>query len=346
MNNSDNNFRNSNFLKKINTLTKHHIKNSNEYKFLIKKIFNNKYNAKNINQIPFIPVRLFKEVELKSISNKQIVKTMMSSGTSNNGVSKIFLDKQTSASQIKALSKIVTSFIGSKRKPMLIIDNKSIILNRDSFSARTAAVLGFSIFGRDIEYALDKNFNLDLSKIKRFLSKHKNEEILIFGFTYIIWEKFIIQLEKLGVNLEFDNGILIHGGGWKKLQLQSISNHDFKKKIVNLLNISKVHNYYGMVEQTGSIFMECKDGFLHSSEYSDIIIRDALTFEQKGLNEQGLIQLISTIPKSYPGHSILSEDVGEIYGYDNCDCGRKGTFFKVIGRVEEAEIRGCSDTFT
>lgn len=101
-----------------------------------------------------------------------------------------------------------------------------------------------------------------------------------------------------------------------------------------------------MVEQTGSIFMECKDGFLHSSEYSDIIIRDALTFEQKGLNEQGLIQLISTIPKSYPGHSILSEDVGEIYGYDNCDCGRKGTFFKVIGRVEEAEIRGCSDTFT
>jgi hypothetical protein len=56
--------------------------------------------------------------------------------------------------------------------------------------------------------------------------------------------------------------------------------------------------------------------------------------------------LLSLIPKSYPGHSILTEDLGTIYGVDNCQCGRKGKYFKVHGRIKSAEIRGCSDTYT
>ena len=101
-----------------------------------------------------------------------------------------------------------------------------------------------------------------------------------------------------------------------------------------------------MVEQTGSIFMECEHGYFHTSEFSNIIIRDQNTFSKIGFGKPGLIQLLSIIPRSYPGHSILSEDIGIIYGFDDCKCGRKGNYFKVMGRIEEAEIRGCSDTFT
>ena len=107
-----------------------------------------------------------------------------------------------------------------------------------------------------------------------------------------------------------------------------------------------MHNYYGMVEQTGSIFMECECGFLHASSFSDIIIRDHLDYSPKNIGERGLIQLLSVVPKSYPGHSILSEDIGKIYGVDDCKCGRKGKYFKVYGRLKKAEIRGCSDTYT
>ena len=61
-------------------------------------------------------------------------------------------------------------------------------------------------------------------------------------------------------------------------------------------------------------------------------------------NEIGLVQLISLLPTSYPGHNIISEDIGEIIGIDDCKCGRLGKYFIIHGRAEKAEIRGCSDT--
>ena len=61
------------------------------------------------------------------------------------------------------------------------------------------------------------------------------------------------------------------------------------------------------------------------------------------LKKKGLVQLISCIPTSYPGHNILTEDLGEIIGEDDCKCGYKGKYFKIHGRVKESDIRGCSD---
>ena len=48
---------------------------------------------------------------------------------------------------------------------------------------------------------------------------------------------------------------------------------------------------------------------------------------------------------SYPGHSLLTEDEGILLGEDDCRCGRLGKYFKIVGRIKNAEIRGCSDTY-
>ena len=55
--------------------------------------------------------------------------------------------------------------------------------------------------------------------------------------------------------------------------------------------------------------------------------------------------MVSTLPESYPGHILLTEDEGEILGEDDCPCGRLGKYFKMHGRIKGAEIRGCSDTY-
>ena len=138
------------------------------------------------------------------------------------------------------------------------------------------------------------------------------------------------------------NGILLHGGGWKKLSSKGISNNKFKKYIYKYTKINEVINYYGMVEQTGSVFFECKFGYFHTSEYSEVLIRDK-NFKICKNKKTGLIQLLSVVPTSYPGNSILTEDLGEIVGEDNCKCGRKGKYFLVHGRIKDAELRGCSD---
>ena len=60
--------------------------------------------------------------------------------------------------------------------------------------------------------------------------------------------------------------------------------------------------------------------------------------------EKGLVQLISILPTSYPGHNIITEDIGEIAKDDSaCTCIHYGKRFKIHGRIKNAEIRGCSD---
>ena len=333
-------------LNNMNSLTKLHLKNCQEYNTLMQKLEKIKDKYQSLPDVPFIPVRLFKHAELLSVQKSDIIKTMTSSGTSGQNVSKIFLDKETSQLQVRVLSKIMSDFIGKKRLPMLIIDTKSIISNRLKFSARTAGVLGFSMFGQEVVFALEDDMTFNFQRVKDFLDKYKAENILIFGFTFIIWKHFVLELEKLGKKVDLSKAILLHGGGWKQLENQSVDNIEFKKRIFKVSEISKIHNYYGMVEQTGSIFVECEHGFFHSPSFSDLIIRNHKTHSPEKNGVEGLIQLLSVIPKSYPGHSILTEDLGTIHGEDDCKCGRMGKYFTVHGRIKSAEIRGCSDTYS
>lgn len=91
--------------------------------------------------------------------------------------------------------------------------------------------------------------------------------------------------------------------------------------------------------------MQCEYGHLHASVFSDVIVRHPEDFSVCGTGEKGIIQVVSAIPESYPGHSLLTEDEGRILGEDDCPCGRKGKYFTVSGRLQNAEIRGCSDTY-
>lgn len=337
-----------NFLNEtLNELTKEHYHNCEEYKKIIDS-FNYDVNVNHeYTDIPFLPVRLFKMYDLLSVEKTQVVKTMTSSGTSGQNVSKIFLDKETSSTQTKILSKIVSSYIGKKRLPMIILDTSAIVKDRKMFSARGAGILGFSIFGKDKIYALDDEMNLKIDELKAFLEKHSGEKILLFGFTFMIWKHFYQKIKNEDVKIDLSNAVLIHGGGWKKLISESVSKDEFKHSLNRVLNIDEnnIHDYYGMVEQTGTIYVECEYGHLHTSVYSDVIIRNPKDFSIAKIGEIGLIEVVSMLAKSYPGHVLLTEDIGMILGEDDCPCGRKGKYFEIHGRIKNAELRGCSDTY-
>jgi len=337
--------RQSLILKTMRDLTAHHASSCAAYGSIVRKLWGIQ-NITSLENLPFLPVRLFKHERLLSVEPTEIVKTMTSSGTSGANLSQIFLDKQTSAMQVKVLSRIMGEFIGPKRLPLLVIDSRNTVVDRQKLSARTAGILGFSVFGREVEFALDDDMSLDEKRVKTFLNKHSQEPILLFGFTFIVWFYFIRWLESSGRSISLEKGILIHGGGWKQLQSQAVDCEEFKRRLTAATGITRVHNYYGMVEQAGSIFMECEYGYLHSSVWSEVLARDPITFAPLPSGQPGLIQLLSVIPRSYPGHSLLSEDEGVVHGIDDCRCGRKGTYFKVLGRIKGAEARGCSDTFT
>ena len=299
-------------------------------------------------EIPFLPVRLFKELELRSVPREEVVKTMTSSGTTGQAVSRIFLDRVTASNQQKTMVRIVSDFTGTGRMPMIILDCPSVVKDRGMFSARGAGILGFSIFGSRKMYALDDGMRLDTKTLSDFLDQYKGQRILLFGFTFMVWQHFykeLIRLKEQGIRFDLSNGILIHGGGWKKLAGEAVSREEFHNRLRDTCGLDSIHDYYGMVEQTGCIYMECEYGHLHASAFSDVMIRNPLDFSRCRHGEKGIIQVVSVLPESYPGHSLLTEDEGVVLGEDNCPCGRKGTYFKVMGRMKDAEIRGCSDTY-
>ncbi|MYN46070.1 acyl-protein synthetase [Pseudoduganella sp. FT93W] len=329
----------------LGQLTAQHYAACEPYRRLLDVLHYDVQQPHAVEDIPFLPVRLFKEYDLLSVPREAVVKTMTSSGTSGQRVSKIFLDRDTSTNQTKVLTKIVADFIGKKRLPMLVIDSRAVIKDRNLFSARGAGILGFSMFGQDVTYALDEQMQLDLPTVQAFLEKHQGSPILLFGFTFMIWQHFYSALQSSGVRLPLEQGIMIHGGGWKKLIDSAVDSTTFKQRLQEVCGITRVYNYYGMVEQTGSIFMECEAGHLHASIFSDIIIRDHRDFSPLPHGQPGLVQLLSLLPSSYPGHSLLSEDLGQIIGEDDCACGRKGKYFMLHGRIKSAEVRGCSDAY-
>lgn len=335
-------------VRRLQYLSCHHRGNCREYDRILESIGFDESKCESILDIPFLPVRLFKELELKSVSDRDIFKIMTSSGTSGQAVSRIYLDKKTALNQQKIMTKIVSSFTGESRMPMIIIDCPRAVRNRAIFSARGAGILGFSIFGSRKIYALDDDMNLDVGGLIDFIAQYNDQKILLFGFTFIIWQHFykeLVRLKDEGVNVNLSNGILIHGGGWKKMISEAVGGEEFRRRLEEVCGLKSIHNYYGMVEQTGCIYMECECGHLHTSIFSDVITRRAVDFKPCEVGEKGIIQVISTIPESYPGHSLLTEDEGVIDGIDDCPCGRKGKYFHIIGRIKNAEIRGCSDTY-
>ncbi|VEE63437.1 Acyl-protein synthetase, LuxE [Shewanella putrefaciens] len=299
---------------------------------------------RSIAELPYLSVRLFKQLKLQSIPDIEVFKTLYSSGTTGTP-SKIVLDSSTAALQSKILVKIMQQWLGKARLPMLIIDHPSVIKDRQHFSARGAGIQGLSFMGREHCFALNDDMTINWPALSEFCDKFASGPVLLFGFTYMVWQSFIQQLTQQHKRINLPQGVLLHSGGWKKLQDLAVDNHTFKHQVYETSGITQVHNFYGMVEQVGAIFVECEHGHLHCPSYADVLVRRPQDWSLAGVGEEGVLQLLSTIPKSYPGHSLLTEDRGVILGEDNCPCGKKGKYFHVLGRLAQAEARGCSDTF-
>lgn len=319
----------------LSELDSYHFDNCPEYNNIVQASGASNY---------LLPVRLFKLLDLKSVPKDELFKVLTSSGTTSQVVSRINLDKSTAQLQTKVLVHIMQSFLGRQRLPMLIIDHPNVVKDRANFSARGAGILGLSNFGRFHTYALNNDMSINFDAIESFISKYQGQEVFIFGFTFMIWQYFLQRLKDNNRKLDLSNAVIVHSGGWKKLQDQAVDNETYKAELLKYCGIKRVHNFYGMVEQVGSIYVECEKGHLHCPNFADIKFLDRRTLEPVGIRDTGIIVVESVIPRSYPGHRLLTEDLGYLIGEDNCDCGRKGKYFAVTGRLPKAEIRGCSDT--
>jgi hypothetical protein len=329
-------------LESLSALVAHHRERCVEYDRILAATDRVGAPYPDLASLPWLPVRMFKNHQLKSIPDDEVVKVLTSSGTTGE-VSRIYLDREAATAQTRMLSRTLQTVLGPRRLPMLVVDSKAVVSDRRSYSARGAGMLGLMNFGRDHVWVLDEDGKPDIEALRGFLAKHGDQPFLIFGFTFMVWLYLYEAARDAGLDLS--QGILIHSGGWKKLIDRAVDNKEFRHRLAADTGLTKVYNFYGMVEQIGTIFLEGPDGgSLYCPDFADVIIRDPETWQPAPIGTPGLVELVSTLPTSYPGHVLLTEDLGVIHGVD--DGVWPGKRFSILGRLPRAEARGCSDTFT
>ncbi len=309
-------------------------------------------SLQHLVDIPPIPVNLFKKYDLTTCDRDKVVRILNSSATTTGIPSSIPLDATTANRQKKGLIAILKSIIGKERRPYIVFDSPSVNDPKKSkLTARGAAIRGIENFSKKTFYIMqeDATGNLvpNLDQLREIEQAYGDQEILGFGFTFMIWTSLIKNLEKSNEHFSFPKLTVLHSGGWKKLESQKVSKTTFNSELERYLGMSqrKVIDFYGMVEQVGIIYPDCEEGYKHVPNFGDVIIRDIYSMREVEIGESGIIETLSVLPTSYPGQALLTEDIGTLVGIDDCPCGRKGKYFVFKSRVEKAEIRGCGDTF-
>lgn len=307
-------------------------------------------DAQGIAELPFLPVTLFKSTDPISLVEKEaVIRTMLSSATTGQMPSRIALDRVTSKRMTKGVTTILKDFIGAERRPYLVIDQEASNMDSESLSARGAAIRGISPFATQTTYCLESDpsgsLRLNRDKIEAFFEKYKNEDVIVYGFTSIIWKHLIQATKDKPLKIEHSRAHVLHSGGWKKLQSEAVSKSAFNALLAGVFSCetSRIIDFYGLVENLGIVYPDCEHGNKHVPAFGEVVIRNPLTFQPVGEGEVGILQVSSVLPNSFPGHLLLTEDVARVIHYDGCPCGRKGLAFRIEGRMPKAEVRGCGN---
>jgi hypothetical protein len=329
-------------LVELNALTAHHRAGCQEYA----RIWPSGKDATTCEDVPFLHVGLFKQMELRS--NAPDIKherALLSSATTSGQSSRIALDQRSGKLQSQSSAAILTDFIGDGKRPLLILDSARALSRSRDVSARLMAALSLQPLATDLHFLLnsvDDPQRVRWEVLIKVLQEH--DEILVYGFTYILWQVFgagrvpeHVRSALRGKRVHF-----IHSGGWKKLEALQVDSATFAAALVHDLEPgSKVVDYYGLVEQVGVIYPLCEAGFRHVPVWAAALVRETATLRPL-VDEPGQLQLMNVLAWGAPYHSVLTEDLGRIVP-GACTCGRSGTRFELLGRLPKAELRGCAN---
>ncbi|MGD0965398.1 MAG: acyl-protein synthetase [Candidatus Acidiferrales bacterium] len=307
-------------------------------------------SATRVADLPFLPVGILKaNPPLSLVDGAEIKRTLTSSATTSQMPSRVVLDSPTARRMTKGIVNIVRDFIGPSRRPYLVVDTPGFQGGGSELGARGAAIQGLQPFASVTTHCLSPgeqgDLTLDRDRLREFARDHQDTELLVYGFTFILWKHLVQPLIEEGVCLNLPKARILHSGGWKRLQDQAVEKSVFNEHLARVFgcSIDRIIDFYGMVETVGVIYPDCSAGNKHGPVFGDVIVRNPLTLEPVAAGEHGIVQVCSILPTSFPGHLLLTEDMAQVLAYDGCPCGRRGISFRFAGRIPKAELRGCGN---
>jgi hypothetical protein len=286
-----------------------------DYCNLLKK---NQTNIKDIKDIPFLPVDFFKHNKIIS-GTKSADLIFTSSATTQQIPSKHYVVD----TEIYEQSFLTTfeEFYGSPC-------NYNIIGLLPSYLERQGSSLVYML-RRLIELSDNQPSGFFLNDYQNLLNvveelEHKCKKYIIFGVSYAL-----LDFSQL-CTFPLKNGIIIETGGMKGKRTEIIK-EDLHLTLKQNFKTENIHSEYGMTELLSQAY-STKYQLFRCPNYMKVLVSDLydpLTLQSKGKGKLNIIDLANINSCTF----IATDDLGEIF-YDGS--------FKIIGRANNAEIRGCN----
>ncbi len=328
----------------------HHYEHSAPYRrWCDARRFDPGHFSGRLADLPAVPVSVFKLLgpSLVSVPDGDVRFRLHSSATS--GVpSTVLVDKVTAKRQAVAMAKVMADYLGTCRRPFVVFDVDPAGPHRAAIGARRAATLAYLRFSSSAHFVIDAdrdgNLRLNEERLAEAIGSLAGSPAVAFGFTYVLFAE-VGRLRSVGAELTLPAGsTVLHIGGWKQLESERVTRTAFADVIGTAFGVAadRVIDVYGFTEQMGLNYPDCAEGWKHVPVFAEVQVLDPATRAPLADGTSGLMSFATPIPHSYPGNVVVTDDLGVVDARP-CPCGRLGRRFRIVGRVQAADVRGCGD---
>jgi len=275
--------------------------------------------VKDVTQIPFLPISFFKTHSVLSSKNP-IEIAFSSSGTtgmiqSSHQVTNVKLYEQ---SYLQAFHQFYGAieeycFLALLPSYQQRAGSSLIYMVNDLIEKSKNPQSGYFLYNHDELFETLKDL------------KAKNQKTVLIGVTYALLD-FIEQYE-----INFPNLIVMETGGMKGKRKEMVR-EELHEQLTKGFGIKAIHSEYGMTELLSQAY-SLGAGIFNCPKWMQVLIRD--TNDPLSLIPQGRTGGINVIDLANVNSCsfIATQDLGKIYPDGS---------FEVLGRFDNADIRGCN----
>jgi hypothetical protein len=282
----------------------------------------------SVEKIPFLPISFFKTK--KVLSGKPKVETIFeSSGTTGQNTSRHLVADTEFYKKIsldifeKTYGSIENFHIIALLPSYLEKGNSSLVFMIQHFIEKSKS--RFSGFYLTDYEAINDIF----SKIREQNIQHK--KILLWGVTYALLEFSESGFDFSGLE---NNLIVLETGGMKGRRKEMVK-EELYDKLKSGFSVENIHSEYGMTELLSQSYSK-NDAIFHESDSMKIVLRevnDPFKLLPKNSKKTGGINIID-LANVDSCCFIETQDLGQY--------GAEPNTFKVLGRFDNSDLRGCN----
>lgn len=271
-----------------------------------------------IDDIPFLPIEFFKSHTV-AIPSQNTPVIFSSSGTTGSITSKHHVNDVTWYEQ--SFNKAFELFYGDVR-------NYIVIALLPSYLERGGSSLIY-MCDQLIKQSSDERSGFYLNefeKIKSIIEENEGfKKVMLIGVTYALLD-FAEQHP-----FAMENCIIMETGGMKGRRKEMLR-EEVHQVLSDAFQVPFIHSEYGMTELLSQAYSNGK-GIFKTPPWMKILIRETQDpFAYQKLERSGGINIID-LANVNSCSFIATKDLGRLYADER---------FEVIGRFDDAEIRGCN----